>query len=575
MLNFKLVETMKNIKKIIPVLIVLLCIACQQNILDIDPKDRIAENAVWSDANLIRAYHTELYNAIPHGFYIHMLSKYTDEAYNSTPCCCADLFKLNTFSPDNIASMGGTGDNWCSNFLYYWDQGYLFIRKINLFLEKMKEIKVVLEDKEKLVAEAKFLRAFIYFNLIERFGGVPIVTQSYELTDVENVSFKRNTFDECVEFIEQDLTEAIPNLEDRYASTDKANYGRATANACRALLSRTLLYAASPLFNPTNDKQKWQDAADAAETLLNSGYSLYADYQALFQMSQGQNQNEVIFSRGFTSANGHNAPMHNLNRRFEANGGWWGSNGPSQNLVDDYDMTNGEPPFLADGTVNPASGYDPQNPFANRDPRFDATISHDGTVFRGFTLEMWIDEGDTIWGFDSYKNTGDNPRTNYVLKKFMPESGPVNWATNSTIQWPYFRLAEIYLNYAEAMFELGDEATAREYVSLVRDRVGMPAIPATVTGDDLRRRIYNERRIELAFENHRFFDIRRWKIAIDIENRPIRGLDIYKDLTTGIKRYEEVVLLNKTGTYQEKMSLLPIAADEIKRNPELTQTPGW
>lgn len=560
-------------KRIISVLLILFCISCQQNILDIEPQDRIAETAVWEDANLIQAYHTELYNAIPHGFYIHMYSKFTDEAYNTAPCCCAEHFKLHTYSPDNIAGVGG---DWCGNFLYYWDRGYQYIRKINVFLEKMEEVDIVLENKDQLVAEAKFLRGFIYFELIKRFGGVPIVDEVYGLG--EDVEFERNTFDECVAFIEQDLNEAIPDLPERYPSTD-ANYGRATADAAQALLSRTYLYAASPLFNPANDLQKWQKAADAAEELLNKGYALYPDYQELFELSHGDPQDEVIFSRGFTAtgATGHQAPMHNFNRRYEAYGGWWGSNGPSQNLVDDYDMTNGEPPFLADGSINPASGYDPQNPFANRDPRFDATIIHDGSEFRGDTYEMWISEDGTQWGYDSYKNTGDNPRTNYVLKKFMPSEGPFNWQTFYTIQWPHFRLAEIYLNYAEAKFELGDEATARQYLNMVRSRPGvnLPDIPASVTGDELRRRIYNERRVELAFENHRFFDVRRWKISDVVENRPIETLDIFRNMTTNVKTYQRVVLLDRTGTFQEHMNLLPVATDEIQRNPGLTQTTGW
>jgi len=571
----KKMKKMKTIKRIIPFFLILIFnFSCDQNILDIEPQDRVAESAVWSDANLIGAYQAELYNAIPHGFYIHMLSKYTDEAYNTAPCCCAEHFRTNTYSPDNIATMAG---DWCGNYLYYWDRGYEYIRKVNLFLEKMEEIDFELEDKDKLVAEAKFLRAFIYFELIKRFGGVPIVSQSYELGDIESVTFKRNTFDECVAFIEQDLTEAMPDLDDQYRSSH-SNYGRATADACRALLSRTYLYAASPLFNPSNDQQKWQKASDAAKALIDlENYELYPDYQKLFELSQGDSQKEVIFSRGFTTSNGHQAPVHNFNRRYEGYGGWWGSNGPSQNLIDDYDMINGEPPFLPDGTVNPDSEYDPQDPFANRDPRFDASIVHDETVFRGDTFEMWISEDGSKWGYDSYKNTGDNPRTNYVLKKFMPTEGPFNWQTQYTIQWPHFRLAEIYLNYAEAQFELGHEDIAREYLNKVRSRtsVEMPDIPATVTGEDLRRRIYNERRIELAFENHRFYDIRRWDIAIDIENRPIRTLDIFLDLNTGEKRYEEVILRDKSGTYEKKMNLLPIERDEIQRNPELEQTPGW
>ena len=156
----------------------------------------------------------------------------------------------------------------------------------------------------------------------------------------------------------------------------------------------------------------------------------------------------------------------------------------------------------------------------------------------------------------------------------MPETGPINWQTTYTIPWPHFRLAEIYLNYAEAKFELGDENACRTYISKVRARVGMPAIPSSVTGEALRARLYNERRIELAFESHRFFDIRRWKIANVIENRPIRGLDILKNLTTGATTYTPVQLLVK-NPYQDKMNLLPVETTEIQRNPELKQTTGW
>lgn len=558
-------------KRIIPVLLVLFCISCEQNILDISPQDRVSEDAVWSDANLIEAYHNELYNAIPHGLYLHMYSKYTDEAFNNAPCCGADIFARNTFGPDNIASVG-EGDFW-GGYMYYWDRGYEYNRKINVFLEKMEDIEVELADEARLVAEAKFLRAFIYFKLIKRFGGVPIVEQAYELG--ADIQFERSTFDEVVAFIEQDLSEAMADLPDRYASTD-TDYGRATADAAQALLSRMHLYAASPLHNTSNDQEKWQRAADAAEALIDVGYSLYPDYQELFLLEHGSSQDEVIFSRGFTTSNGHQAPMHNLSRRYEAYGGWWASNGPTQNLVDDYEMTNGEQPFLDDGTVNSASGYDPQSPYEDRDPRFKSTVIHDEAEFRGDTFEMWVSEDGEQWGFDNYRESGDNPRSSYVLRKFMPTEGPLNWETTYTQQWPHFRLAEIYLNYAEAQFELGNEDSAREYLNRVRSRssVDQPDIPASVSGEDLRQRIYNERRIELAFEGHRFFDIRRWKIADEVENSPIRGMNIIREMSTGDKTYTPVVLLEK-AEWEEKMNLLPIDQGEVRRNPELGQTPGW
>jgi hypothetical protein len=530
---------------------------------------------VWSDRGLITAFHNELYNAIPHGFYIHMYSKYTDEAYNSAPCCGADIFARNTFSPDNITAVAG-GDFW-GGYMYYWDRGYAYIRKINTFLEKMDATQVELGAKQRLIAEARFLRAFIYFELIKRFGGVLILTKTHALTDIGSVTFERSSFDECVAFIEQDLAAAMADLPARYSSADPS-FGRATQDAAMALRSRVLLYAASPLHNPSNDMDKWRRAADAAEALLHRGYSLHPDYRQLFILPSGAAQNEYIFARNFTTTNGHQAPMHNLSRRYGSYGGWWASNGPSQNLVDDYDMANGEPPFMyASGfqTMNAAAGYDPNDPYSNRDPRLEATIIHDGSLYRGDLFEMWVSEDGSKWGFDSPKQSGDNPRTSYVLRKFMPDADlPLSWQTVYTNPWPHFRLAEIYLNYAEAKFELGNEATAREYLSMVRARVGMPPVPASVSGSALRQRIYNERRIELAFEGHRFFDIRRWLIAGDIENRPIRGMEIVRNIETGERKYTPVELLVK-APYAARMNLLPVAAEEFRRNPKLTQTPGW
>lgn len=559
-------------KKLLFFLAVTVCFSCKKNILDLTPQDRVTDAAVWNDANLIRAYETELYNAIPHGFYIHMYSKYTDEAVNMAPCCGADIFGRTPLTADNVAGAGG-GDFW-GGYMYYWDRGFTYIRKINIFLDKMATTQVSLTDKARMVAEAKFLRAFIYFELIERFGGVPIVTQAYNLGD--QTKFKRSTFDECVNFVDKDLTDAMNDLPVKYPSSDP-NFGRATQDAAKALRSRLFLYAASPLFNPSHDNTKWQKAADAAAALLNAGYSLYPDYRKEFILPSGADNPELIFAREFTTTNGHQAPMNNLNRRYGAYGGWWGSNGPSQNLVDDYDMTNGEPPFIYPGgvkTINPASGYDPQNPYANRDPRFDATIIHDGTVYRGDTFAMWISTDGQTWGYDSYKQSGDNPRSNYVFKKFMPETDvPLSWQQVYTNPWPHFRLAEIYLNYAEAKFELGDEATCRQYLALVRARVGMPPIPASVTGEDLRRRLYNERRIELALEGHRYFDVRRWMIGAQAEGQGIYGVNITLDPSTQKKSYAPTLLLQKI--WDEKYDLLPIDRTEIKRNPDLTQTPGY
>lgn len=563
-------------KKIIIALFTsLFIISCNDDLLNISPKDRISDATVWTDAGLIRAYHTNLYNSLLHGFRINMQSKMTDEAYCSINWG-AGIIAYGTISPDNVGSVSNTDWTGGGN-MYIWDSAFQNIRKINIFLEKMQEITVELDGKDRMIAEAKFLRAYIYFMLLQRFGEAPIVKESYDLNT--DKTFTSASFDECLEFIKENISEALPALPVTYATTE-SNFGRATQAACHALLSRVYLYAASPLFNKDNSRSKWEDASAAAKTFLDTypQYQLHPDYTKCFNQPSGTDNKEIIFARNFTETNGHQAPMDNLNRRYGAYGGWWASNGPSQNLVDDYDMINGEPPFIwVNGvkTVNPASGYDSQNPYKNRDPRLDATVIHDESTYHGDFFEMWVASDGNSWGFDNYRQSGDNPLTNYVLRKFMPdENVPLTWQTTYTMPWIFFRLGEIYLNYAEAQFELGNEGVCREYINKIRERVGMPGIPATVTGEELRQRLYNERRVELAFEEHRYFDLRRWKLAMEVENRPIYGMTITKDVNTGKKTYAEEKLLNRVFTPQ--MYLLPIATEEIKKNNgTLLQTETW
>jgi hypothetical protein len=547
------------------------------NILDLVPTTSITEDMVWSDPSLITAYHTELYNAIEHGFrdWNRWQSKATDEVYPAVgwgPCS----FQRGYLSPDNVDAA-----------LYYWEPGYEYLRKVNLFLDRIENTEVIVNNKVRMVAEAKFIKAWIYFVLTTRFGSCVLLDEYYTLEEAPSMRFKRSSFDECVAEIEKLIAEAMPDLPKTYNNTS-SGFGRATQDVCRAMLSRMYLYFASPLYNTTNDKAKWQKAAAAALDFMNTTagiYELYPNYRECFIQPTGSPNKEFIFGRNFTKTNGHNAPMDNLGRRFEAYGGWNASNGPSLNLVADYEMqetgmraynwVNGEL------VANLESGFDPKNPYEGRDPRMDGTIIHDGTVYRGFEHEMWESLGDDnkTWGLDCYRHSGDNPRSHHILKKFMPEieqQTVVSWQETSTIPWPIFRLAEIYMNYAEAMFELGDEALCREYLNKVRNRAKMPPIPDTETGEALRARMQNERRVEFAFEEHRFIDVRRWKIAEITENRKLYGMTIFKDVVTGEKTYQHNMLLDKTGLFKPEMYLLPIRTAEIRKNESvLQQTPGW
>lgn len=324
-----------------------------------------------------------------------------------------------------------------------------------------------------------------------------------------------------------------------------------------------LLYAASPLNNPNNDLAKWELAANAAEELIDTRYSLHDDYQNVFL---GHNE-EIIFARYFTQANSYE--LHFQVGRNGNNG--WGSDSPTQNLVNDYEMVNGESPYLADGSINPESGYDPNNPYENRDPRFYASILHDGAMWMGRETETF--DG----GMDSREGpvaAWNGSMSRYYLKKFVSEDIPPTGSTvNPTSPWIMFRYAEVLLNYAEAKFMLGDELTAREYLNKVRSRasVGMPDV--TETGEDLFEKIQNERRVELVFEGHRYFDVRRWMIADETESENIMGIVIKKE-PNGTKTYSFNQLTERQ--WDDRLYRLPIPRTEIDRSQgSLTQNPGY
>ncbi|MGJ8715623.1 MAG: RagB/SusD family nutrient uptake outer membrane protein [Maribacter stanieri] len=568
---------MKNI--LIAFIISLSLFSCSDDILDINPTDRVAATSVWSDPSLIMAYHNTLYTGIGTGNSRNMLAKATDEmAYKPNARYPGPILDgtLNSENVTNRVNFGGSGT------IYTWNLDFSLIRKINVFLEQMEGNDALeISLKNRLVAEAKFIRAYMYFKLIVRFGGVPIIDEvSTQETLAEELI--RNSFDECVAFIEADLDAALPDLDEAYHPGD-GDFGRATQAVCKALRSRMYLYLASPLFNTDNDVSKWQDAADAALDLIDDGnFSLHPDYKTLFNAPTGSANNEIIFARNYTASNSHDHPMIYVGRRYGGFGGWSADGGIAQNLVDDYDMLNGEPAYLkvnhVNTTINPASGYDPQNPYANRDPRLDYSINHDESEFRGSTLEMWVSEDGNTWGFDSYKESNDNPEASTFLRKFITEDESIvmDFSTPFTTPFIWFRLGEIYLNYAEAAFELGDEATCRQYINLIRARatVEMPPIPDSVTGEELRTRLYNERRIELAFEEHRYFDVRRWEIAPFTQGQPSKGMHVFLDQSTGVKRYEPYVV-NPT-VWDDKLYFIPIENAEVLRSGgTLTQTPGY
>jgi len=541
-------------KKIIYLLLnVFTVMSC--NKLELTPLDTISDANTWSNQNLIQLYVNAQYNVLLHGYQNELLAAADDEAFNIHQYGNLYMVQTGQLTQDNVTDF--------STKINYWDFAYSYIYNINVFFSRIDAAPVDSSFKTGVIAEMKFLRAYIYANLIWRYGGVPIIKKVFNLHD--NFEVTRSSYDDCVKFIDSELDAAAAGLPPNQPASQE---GRASANACLALKARVLLYDASLLNNPNHDNAKWQAAADASAALLNAGYSLNPDYQGTFLTDN----KEIIFARYFTQANSTNFLLEE--GRNGSNG--WGSQNPSQNQVNAYEMAaTGKLPYIEqpDGSLalNPGSGYDPNNPYVGRDPRLDASILHDGSVWQGRVTETF-DGGQDSPG--SSIQPWNASLTSYYYKKGVVESIPPSGSTlKPTNPWIFFRYAEVLLNYAEAEFELGHEDVARQYINMVRARPSVNMPPVTDAGEALRARIQNERRVEFAFEGLRFFDVRRWKIADVTENIPILRMHIIKQ-ADGSKTYQIETLEKRSFLPQHY--LVPIPRSEVdKSKGSVTQNPGY
>ncbi|PSL42864.1 putative outer membrane starch-binding protein [Chitinophaga niastensis] len=533
--------------------------SCQKDFLDRKPLDTYADQDVWSDIRLVETFVNSKYRVLPHcinGDATASVTGYSaasDEGYSRHNYEGVFTINQGQQSPDNLS-------------LENWSVDYNYIRSCNLFLSKIDNVQGDADMKTRLTAEIKFIRAWCYFDLISRYGGVPIITKIYSLSDASFV-VKRNTYDECVDFVNKDLDAAIAVLPTSY---DGANKGRVTKGGALALKSRLLLYAASKLNNPGGEAGRWQQAADAAKALIDLAdqgtYSLdqRTDYSKIFL---DKSSPEVIMSFGMDGTfydptlgdYGSSLDLYIWPNGFHG----WSVYTPSQNLVDAFEMNNGKM------ITEPGSGYDATAPYVGRDPRFYADILYNGATFKGRKLEYF--KG----GMDSPQSSVESwnaSLTGYSWRKYADESY-VMGSHGSNQNWIIFRLAEIYLNYAEAKYQLGDEATARKYLNLVRSRasVGLPAV--TATGTDLMDRIAHERAVEFCFEGMRFMDVRRWKIAGQTDNKPLMGVQLTKNPDASFSY--TYFSLQKRKFDESKNYLLPISRDEINKNNLLVQNPGY
>ncbi|WP_353129369.1 RagB/SusD family nutrient uptake outer membrane protein [Parapedobacter pyrenivorans] len=546
--------------------------ACNKGFLDVVPTDRVSDAAILSDSILFESFVVNRYMGVRlmdkeaegtppgfgRGFEYALWSSLTDESvYNNDDNTW--LVQRGQLSPENTGIAGTI-----------WKRSYRSIRECNYALANIEQVPMSAARKSRLTAELKFIRAFRYHDLIRNYGGIPLLGDKvYGLNDdmADPALFERQDLGTCITYTLTQLDEAAAGLPADNGSSWAL--GRATAGAALALKSRLTLYAASPRYNAGS----WEQALNAAVAVISlNKYGISQNgYGALFR--KASTDNEIIFAR-YYSVGARHVPMEIANG---PNGhGGWGGNVPLQNMVDAYRMANGK------AIDEEGSGYDAQHPYANRDPRFYETILYNGATYRGRALETFVPGGrDSREGPDNWNTS----RTGYYLYKFIDEDMPINnpWNIAGLQPWIYFRYAEILLNFAEAANELvGPDATpagatmsAREALNLIRSRAGvtMPAVAEGISAAAFRTLLRNERQVELAFEEHRFYDVRRWLIAAETGNVPAYGIEITRSGNT--LNYERKVALDGRR-FLPQHYWLPIPREEIlASNNQLQQNADY
>jgi len=610
----------------------ILPISCNQDFLNTEPQDRISDEATWGDGPLSQAFVFNIYSFLGYGgFEEQMLACITDEAMFTHAGRNIDTFTEGAESPSSRA--------WIST-TYAWENMYSAIREANVALQELPESTFDNDDlRERLMGESYFLRAYYYHQLLRYYGGVPIIDKPYVLD--EDYTIARNTFEECVNFIVGDLDQAATLLDGKDETP-----GRASKLSAMALKARVLLYAASDLHDgPTakanssmlsnyanlelvaytsgDQMSRWNAAKTAAKAVLDAGTGYKLDLTAPVTPEEGR-ANYISLSMGGGSSVGDAAAAVELifqrthtpdytvedawplgGIHFGINNGPngyhnWAGNTPIQQLVDDYEMMDGS-------TFDWGNPAEAAAPYQNRDPRFYASILYDGADWKPRPSDVagidpvdqvqtgYYDDGSggVINGVDTRESPVENwngSRTHYYVRKFIdPDPAlPDNQSNAQVIPWPFIRYTEMALNYAEACIETGDEPEARLWINRIRFRAGMPE--TNDTGQGLVDRYRNERRIELAYEEHRYHDARRWMIPASTVGRGIKAINIQATLKAGqsphvpykydpaIYDYTYTVVdntENEVRAWDDKMYYRVITRDEINKNNLLIQNPGY
>lgn len=568
------------------------------NDLNVAPQNILQDETVFSNESAINAYFASLYNDLPiEDFNFHVYAGFNSQEAHTLPVISDEA--TTCYNDDRQDIGGGVSLGW-------W--GYDAVRNVNQFIEKISSSTFPKEKIDEWLGEARFIRAYYYFGMVKRYGGVPLVTtvQNYTGNNLDELKVPRNTEKEIYDFIAQELDESALLLN------ESAEPGRANKYVAYALKSRAMLYAATEAkygtvqlnglvgISSSDANSYFQLAYDAAQIIISSDkYSLYnksddksANYTSLF-LDDASSEN--IFTKQYNYPDkAHWYDLWMLPRDGVGSSIGYGSRlNPTLELVESYeyvDGTNGELKFK-DSNGNSIEYANPFDIFLNKDPRLDATILLPFGVWKGYTMDVRagiIDNGQTITsgdyntlcngihviGLNGIGGGGEKSQTGFYIRKYLQPGYDKTQVSTWTSSQSFidFRYAEILLNYAEVAVELGEISDAKMAINLIRDRAGIKELDdAEVTLEKVR----HERRIELALEPHRYWDIRRWHIADELLNNTMFSAILpYENLSNNSYIYKNKTVSNQR-TFTPNMYYEMIPSSEISKNPNLIQNPGY
>ncbi len=543
---------MNKIFKIVLLLGIVSLLGCD-DLLETTPTDRISDKVVWENAENVTLYINGFYP------YIDRYGNFGNSQFSgSLTEGLTETLKYGSYVP---GSKAGDANNYVftpevmsstGNLLNTWGTTYERIRRVNEFLVGLETYSKLDEEENKLFeGQARFFRAFLYFQLAKRHGGVILYTDM-NLEKNKN----RSSAEETWNLIADDLDFAAETLPVVWSED---NAGRVTKGAALAMKSRAMLYA-----------ERWQAAKDAADAVLElDTYALVDNYEDAWK--GGSSESILEYNYLITG------PNHTFDKDYSTFGeieNQGGSGVPTQEMVESYESKDGTvvdwSPWHVEGgtTVTP--------PYDQLDPRFHATVIYNGSDWMGKTMENSVDgTNGKYMGYREDTYTKGRTVTGYYLRKFRDEAHTDLVTYLSTQTWVEIRLAEVYLNRAEANYRLGNTGPALADINAVRTRagVGLPALSG-ITGDDLFAAIRKERKIELAYEGHLYWDMRRWKLADDeYNNYRVHGLRISKDAAGYLYEYVDCDLQDRK--FLNKTYVFPIPYSELANNSAIEQYDEW